>query len=121
MTIDERRRHELHDGLHEVLGQQKADTLMSLLPPVGWADVATKRDVEVLRTDLVHVQEMLQLQLRTEISSVRTEITELRGELRAGLAEVRTELHQAMRQQVWMIIGALMLAVLVNQLAGHLA
>jgi hypothetical protein len=40
-VIDERARHELYRAVEELLGTKTADTLMSLLPPVGWADVAT--------------------------------------------------------------------------------
>lgn len=29
------------------MGSDGADTLMALLPPVGWADVATKRDLQL--------------------------------------------------------------------------
>lgn len=32
----------------EVLGEDHAETLMSLLPPVGWAEGATKHDLVVL-------------------------------------------------------------------------
>lgn len=45
-AIDERARHDLFQAVHDHLGPNHADTLMSLLPPVGWADVATRQDVE---------------------------------------------------------------------------
>jgi hypothetical protein len=49
MAINERARHELHRRLEEVLGANEAATLMAHLPPVGWADVATKQDLAQLR------------------------------------------------------------------------
>lgn len=54
MVLDERARHELFQRLGEVLGLEAAETLMEMLPPVGWADVATKRDLDALeqRMDL---------------------------------------------------------------------
>ena len=55
MTIDERARHELFLGCETALGPERAETLMALLPPVGWADVATKQD-------LAHLEERLQAQ-----------------------------------------------------------
>jgi hypothetical protein len=48
MTIDERARHRLHERLDQVLGPDEAAILMEHLPPVGWADVATKRDLDQL-------------------------------------------------------------------------
>ncbi|MGH2703153.1 MAG: hypothetical protein ACRDJ2_15430 [Actinomycetota bacterium] len=48
MAIDERSRHALHTKLEELLGPEDASVLMEHLPPVGWADVATKRDVDNL-------------------------------------------------------------------------
>ena len=48
MAIDERTRHEMYSGLEEKLGSSVADALMAHLPPVGWADVATKQDVAAL-------------------------------------------------------------------------
>jgi hypothetical protein len=50
MAISEERRHELHNKLVEVLGRAEAATLMAHLPPVGWADVATKHDLAELET-----------------------------------------------------------------------
>ena len=49
MALDERARHELFLRLEQALGPASAETLMELLPPVGWADVATKRDLDALR------------------------------------------------------------------------
>jgi hypothetical protein len=49
MAIDERARHRLHRELEEVLGPQEAAVLMAHLPPVGWADVATRHDLDHLR------------------------------------------------------------------------
>ena len=48
MVLDERARHELFLRLEQVLGPESAETLMEMMPPVGWADVATKRDLDAL-------------------------------------------------------------------------
>lgn len=48
MAIDERTRHEMYSGLEDTLGAKVADALMAHLPPVGWADVATKQDIDRL-------------------------------------------------------------------------
>ncbi|HZQ79169.1 MAG TPA: hypothetical protein VFE55_17670 [Acidimicrobiia bacterium] len=48
MALDERARHELFLRLEQALGPESAETLMELLPPVGWADVATRRDLDAL-------------------------------------------------------------------------
>ncbi len=45
MVVDERSRHQLYRRLEEVLGPEAATTLIEHLPPVGWADVATKHDL----------------------------------------------------------------------------
>src|SRR2546428_6175236 len=47
MTISEESRHRLYLRLEEVLGPEEASVLMEHLPPVGWADVATKRDLDL--------------------------------------------------------------------------
>jgi len=48
MAISEESRQHLYLRLEEVLGREEAATLMEHLPPVGWADVATKRDIDAL-------------------------------------------------------------------------
>jgi hypothetical protein len=52
MAVDERRRLQLADAAKRSLGDDAGITLMELLPPVGWADVATKRDLDALELRL---------------------------------------------------------------------
>lgn len=50
MSVDERSRHDLFTRLAEALGEEHAAVLMEHLPPTGWADVATKHDLDQLKT-----------------------------------------------------------------------
>lgn len=52
MSVTEARRFELHQELQKILGVDVAHTLMDYLPPVGWNDLARKRDVEVVERRL---------------------------------------------------------------------
>ena len=52
MPIDERRRLELADAAKRAFGDDEGITPMELLPPVGWADVATKQDLVLLELRL---------------------------------------------------------------------
>jgi hypothetical protein len=47
-SITEESRKQLYDRLEETLGKTEANTLMEHLPPVGWADVARRSDLEGL-------------------------------------------------------------------------
>lgn len=76
MAISEHDRYELHKWLVDSAGEQVAETLMAHLPPVGWADVATKRDLDVLGSTL-------------------------RGEMQ----EMRAEFHDTLRTQLMVILG----------------
>jgi hypothetical protein len=53
MAVDEQRlRRSLHDRLEASLGADEAALLMEYLPPVGWSDIATKRDLDTAITEL---------------------------------------------------------------------
>jgi hypothetical protein len=47
MKIDDRARRVLAERLDQVLGTEEGDILLAHLPPVGWADVATKHDLDL--------------------------------------------------------------------------
>ena len=65
MSITEASRFQLRTAIGQILSEEAADTLMELLPPVGWADVATKTDLQHLRDELKG--DMLNLQLTIEV------------------------------------------------------
>ena len=97
--LSERRRHQLYEEAKQVLSVESADELMSYLPPVGWADVATKSDVAVIRveTDAIRV-DMHAMATKSDIAMIRVEMdamrTELRGEFRLGIADLKSDLQR---------------------------
>ena len=70
MVVDDRARKRLHDALERALGFEEAATMMSLVPPVGWADVATKRDLDHLETSIKADMERLARRLVMWTSSM---------------------------------------------------
>lgn len=85
MAITEQHRHQLHKALEEILGAEEAATLMEYLPPVGWADVATKRDLDHLAAATKRDLDHLASTLRSEMQTMRHEF---RAELHSGLNRV---------------------------------
>lgn len=80
MASNEDDRYRLHQHLEEVLGRDDANTLMEHLPPTGWANVATKDDVEHLRVSTTHHLDQLRAQMvhEFELRDVRFERIDLR-------------------------------------------
>ena len=74
MVVSEESRHVLYQRLEEVLGRQEATTLMEHLPPVGWADVATRRDIDELRVATQRNIEGLHASLDAYRRSIEREI-----------------------------------------------
>jgi hypothetical protein len=96
MAVDERRRLELADAARRTLGDDAGITLMELLPPVGWADVATKHDLAVLRGDLDVVRSDIR-DLRSEVTDLRGEFVDLRGEFKGLRRDVDVRLERSFR------------------------
>ena len=110
MVLDERSRHQLYLRLEEALGPDAATTLMEHLPPVGWADVATKRDLDAFEGRLDHRFEAIDhrfeaIDHRFEAIDRRFEALEERIDLRSEalenklLATFRGELQNALTTQ----------------------
>ena len=89
MTVTEESRYHLHQQLDDAVGEKGATTMMELLPPVGWADVATKRDLD-------HQTEKLEFMVRAEVAEVSAKVDRVRGELEKAMRHQLTVLLSAM-------------------------
>jgi hypothetical protein len=92
--VSDRDRRRLFDGLVAVLGEERAATMMELLPPVGWGDVMRQADAVALRGEMAD--------LRGEL---RGEMSQLRAELQAEIARVERRLAGLVPKVVLANIG----------------
>ncbi|MGH2772811.1 MAG: hypothetical protein ACRDIU_06715 [Actinomycetota bacterium] len=111
MGLTEKTRHDLHTRLEDVLGPEPADTLMSMLPPVGWADVATKRDLDVLQRATKRDLDALQRDINAlgEATNLRMEAMEHRivAGYRAETSTLSTQLSAQTRTMFFALAGFL--------------
>jgi hypothetical protein len=103
MTIDETTRHRLHQSLDRTLGEDNAAVLMEHLPPSGWSDLPTRRDLDTLRTDLNSQMVGLRADLNGQMAELRTEM----GELRTEMGELRTEMYRLFTRLTLQLLGAI--------------
>lgn len=80
MSITEYERHQLFTWFEEHMGKERATTMMNLVPPVGWGDVATERDV------------------RQHAAMTRRDLQEHRAETKRALQEHRAETERALQE-----------------------
>jgi hypothetical protein len=88
MPVTEHERHQLFTWFEEHMGSQRAATLMSLLPPVGWGDIATRRDLEEQISGIRRDGESL----RHDLESLRHEVGTFRHDVRRDLRELEQRL-----------------------------
>lgn len=98
MSIDDRSRQELFQRLDEALGPKAAEVLMAHLPPVGWADVATKHDLAALE----------------ERMNLRLERVEERV-----VGRIHAELAAQSRTMIFAMMSLIFTAVLLTYTAGR--
>ena len=67
MALTEAMRLRLFEHFEALMGPDEAEAMMELLPPVGWADVATKRDLDAMGREL-------RLELRAEMHSSQKQL-----------------------------------------------
>jgi hypothetical protein len=112
MTIDERARHKLHLAAERQLGTEEAATLMAMLPPAGWADVATKGDIDAQRAILTAQIDGLRTELRGEMGQLRTELWGEMATLRGEMGGLRHELTATFEARLGEVVRTLLLAII---------
>lgn len=120
MSVSEEERHELYLELERTHGREKATTLMSLLPPVGWADVATRQDLERLETRMDARFTSIDARftgidgkfvgIDAKFAGINAEFATVRAEMRSLIADVRMDIADsrvAQRGQLLLLFVAL--------------
>jgi glutathione S-transferase len=124
VAISEESRHHLYQRLEQVLGPAEATVLMEHLPPVGWADVATKRDLDVLEERLEQrmdrgfdridgkfsLVDAHFIGVRAEIATVQADFHGLRDDFKELRADFRMSLLTVLTTMV-VLVGALVAAI----------
>ena len=100
MALTEDLRHRIHNALEELMEPELANGIMDMLPPAGWADVATKRDLDHLATTL-----------RSETDGLRADLRVMRAELQADFQRgLRTQLLALMSFNVTLVVAVAAIA-----------
>ncbi len=95
--LSDHARRDLYVALETHLGPGPAASLMELLPPVGWADLARQSDLVAVRGEIAGV--------RGEIAEVRGEMAEVRGELAKLSARIDGQLPKFLWGSVPIMFG----------------
>ena len=122
MVVDERSRHELYRRLEEVLGPDVATTLIEHLPPVGWADVATKHDLAGLEHWIDERFTRVDESIKAATADLRAAFEHELRTVEQGLRAQTTTFEQGLRTQTITMMFALVSVVLtMSALAFSLA
>jgi hypothetical protein len=113
MPVTEYERNELFGWFEEHMGKERAATMMSLLPPVGWADVATKRDLDVAVQRLDAKIDVVAAQLtgRIDVVEVRLDSLAEQTATKADLQELGAGLQRTFVTWLLTAHGAVVAAV----------
>ena len=98
MAITEESRQDLFQLFETTYGREGALLIMDFLPPVGWADVATKHDLDTQTTLISH--------------QLRAEIAQLEVRLLTAIGSFRDEVHAERRAMSRAVILALVVALI---------
>jgi hypothetical protein len=89
MSATEFERHQLFSWFEEHMGQDRASTMMNLLPPAGWGDVATRRDLHLVESRI----DTLEARLSARIDTLEARLD---AKMEARLGEFRSELMRTL-------------------------
>jgi hypothetical protein len=89
MAVSESDRHELYRSLERTIGKRPAETFMTIISQVPWAEVATRQDLAGLEQGLMQAVADLRVEMhkamRTQLLAIVTVFTLLNGMLLAAI------------------------------------
>ena len=120
MSVDERNRLQLAEAVKRLLGADEGITLMELLPPVGWADVATRHDLRALEQRIDLRFEAAEARMDARFTQVDTRF----GAIEAGVEVIEHKvlgtMERELRKQTWrfLTINAATMSALIGALVA---
>jgi hypothetical protein len=97
MSVTEAQRLTLRTSLVAAIGEPATDVLMEAMPPIDYDNLATKADLNVLRTDMDARFAMVDARFVALSAELRGEMTGLRGEMATLGGDLRTEMASLTR------------------------
>jgi hypothetical protein len=70
MPVTEFERHQLFTWFEEHMGEERAATMMNLVPPAGWAEVASRHDLDELENRLTTRIDALESKIDTRFEAI---------------------------------------------------
>jgi hypothetical protein len=95
-VLTDAQRRGLYAALEDTLGREPASSLMSELAQLDWGDVARRSDIDTLRSEMTG----LRAELKGDISELRVELKGDISELRADLVELRADMKGFVARQL---------------------
>lgn len=108
MAIDEAARHHLHQALETAIGRTDAVTLMEHLPPTGWGDVATIKDLDRVESRVGARIDNLELRMEAQFAAMRAELANVESRIEAQVAGLELRLVERMRRHDQILIATLL-------------
>ena len=114
MSVTNEDRYNLQTKANDLLGRKEGATLMELLPPVGWADVATKRDLDQLEERLIAKFELRfggidsrMSRIDQRFDGIDQRFDGLDQTIRTALAEQNAAIQTDLRKMQGMLLSAM--------------
>ena len=93
MTINEKDRLDLRQEFERLFNNKRiAEIAMKALPPIDYAELATKRDLDALSAELRGEMAGLRGELRGEMAELQGNFAKLEAKVDGGFAELRGEM-----------------------------
>jgi hypothetical protein len=103
MSVTESERHQLFSWFEEHMGRERAATMMNLVPPAGWAEVATRHDLDELDGRLTTRIDALESKFDARFDALDYKFESLEHRLDRKLEQMRSELMRTFG--TWLLLS----------------